>query len=71
VYFAAFDEQVGDHLREPSGIAVHGEARSRHVDDQLVLLLLEQRAGSFDGSGHDFRDLDALLLQLDFAARDP
>jgi len=48
------DNQVGDNLREPSGIAVHAETRPRDVDEKLVPLLLEQRACSFDGSGDDF-----------------
>ena len=46
VYFAALVSRFADDLREPRGVAVDEQAAARHVQLEMVLPLLEQRAGA-------------------------
>jgi hypothetical protein len=60
-------EQVRDDLRDADAIAVDDEAL-RHVDDELVMLLGENRRRHFHRAAHRLGEVEGFTPQLDRAA---
>src|SRR5690606_33991876 len=63
-------QEIREYLRQTLRIPVDVEACGWNVDDELLLLLLEQGAGSFDRLSHDAPHIQVLLPQFHFAACD-
>ena len=51
-------EQIAYHLHQPLGVAVHCQARRRHIEAQLLVALQQQWPHLFDGGGDDVGDVD-------------
>ena len=63
-------EQVGEHLREPHGVAAHGQRLVAHLDVEAVLRRFDDRPAGLHRGGHDLRQIHRFVLHFDEPARD-
>ena len=71
VYFAAFDKQVADHLREPHHVAVDDDLPCRPREHQLVAPCIDRRLHLFDRPVDNFAHVDRLFIEMNLAGDDP
>ena len=68
--FSSVIQQIGQHLRQPRGIAIHPQRAIGNRNDQFVLPRFDERSGDLDRLGGHGVEVQRLPAQPDLAAGD-